>query len=83
MSFFNNHPSIQLIKDKYQQSFDFKFEFVSTKQLLKCVNEIDSNRDSGAEIIKMADIIPVYKKQSVNDKTNYRPMSFVPIISKI
>ena len=25
MSAFNNHPSIRLIKDKYQQSFDFKF----------------------------------------------------------
>ena len=30
MSVFNNHPSIRLIKDKYQQSFAFKFDFVFT-----------------------------------------------------
>ena len=41
MSVFNNHPSITLIKDKYQQSFDFKFEFVSTNQLLKYINGIN------------------------------------------
>ena len=29
------------------------------------------------------DIIPVYKKQDVSDKANYRPINLLPIISKI
>ena len=33
--------------------------------------------------LKIANIVPVYKKQSVNDKTNYRPISLLPIISKL
>ena len=47
-----------LIKDKYQQSFDFKFEFVYTNQVLKYINEINCNKSSGGyiptKIIKMA-----------------------------
>ena len=35
MSSFSNHPSIQMIKDKYQNSFNFKFELVSTDQVIK------------------------------------------------
>ena len=52
------HPSIRLIKDKYQQSFDFKFELVSTNEVLKYINEIDCNKSSSGhivtKIIKMA-----------------------------
>ena len=40
------HPSIRLIKDKYQQSFDFKFELVSTNEVLKYIKEIDCNKSS-------------------------------------
>ena len=42
MSSFSNHPSIQMIKDKYQISFNFKFELVSTDQVIKFVDEISS-----------------------------------------
>ena len=58
MSVFNNKPSISLIKEKNQRSYDFRFEFVSTNQVLKCINEIDCSKSSGgdipAKIIKMA-----------------------------
>ena len=50
ISVFINHPSIRLIKNKYQQSFDFKFEFVFTNQVLKHINEIDCNKSSGGDI---------------------------------
>ena len=31
----------------------------------------------------MADIVPVFKKEDQNDKTNCRPISLLPLISKI
>ena len=33
--------------------------------------------------LKIADIVPVFKKEDQNDKTNYRPISLLPLISKI
>ena len=33
--------------------------------------------------LKFADIVPGYKKQDVKDKSNYRLISFLPIISKL
>ena len=34
-------------------------------------------------ILKLADIIPVYKKDSRYEKSNYRPISVLPNLSKI
>ena len=33
--------------------------------------------------LKIADIVPVFKKDDQNDKTNCRPISILPLISKI
>ena len=33
--------------------------------------------------LEIADIVPVFKKEDQNDKTNYRPISLLPLISKI
>ena len=33
--------------------------------------------------LKLADIVPCYKKGSLNDKVNYRPISLLPVVSKI
>ena len=33
--------------------------------------------------LKLADIIPVFKKGSSTDKVNYRPISLLPVVSKI
>ena len=41
----NNHPGIRLIKDKYQQSFDFKIRVCIHKS-----SEIDRNTISGGDI---------------------------------
>ena len=59
MSSFSNHPSIQMIKDKYQNSFNFKFELVSTDQVIKFIDEIDCNKSSSGDIA--ANIIKIAK----------------------
>ena len=38
---FNNYPSIKMSKEKYKCLFHFSFEFVSTEQSLKYINQID------------------------------------------
>ena len=44
MSSFSNHPSIQMIKDKYQYFFNFKFELVSIDQVIKFIDQIDCKK---------------------------------------
>ena len=34
-------------------------------------------------ILKLADITPLFKKKDPLDKTNYRPASVLPIVSKL
>ena len=50
MSSFNNHPSIQMIKDKYQNFFNFKFEPASTAQVIKFNDEIYCSKSSSGDI---------------------------------
>ena len=50
MSSFSNHPSVQMIKDKYQNVFNFKFELVSTDQIIKFIDKIDFNQSSSGDI---------------------------------
>ena len=50
ISSFSNHPSIQIIKNKYQNSFNFKFELVSTDQVIKFIDEINCNKSSSGDI---------------------------------
>ena len=33
--------------------------------------------------LKMADVIPIFKKDSPFDKANYRPVSLLPSLSKV
>ena len=33
--------------------------------------------------LKLAEIIPAYKKNAATDKSNYRPISLLPIVSKV
>ena len=58
ISSFSNHPSIQMIKNKYQNFFNIKFEPVSTYQVIKFNDEIkcnkSSSRDMPAKIIKIS-----------------------------
>ena len=103
-----------MIKDKYQNFFSFKFETLSTDQIIRLIDEIDCNKSSSEDIpakiikiveeeiaepitncinsfistdtfpdvLKIADIAPVFKKNDQNDKTIYRTISLLPLISK-
>ena len=44
---------------------------------------ISSSISSFLDELKITDIMSVYKKQDVSDKTNYQPISLLPIISQI
>ena len=48
----------------------------------KCINKCISIKSFPDEL-KVADVIPVFKKEHPNNKANYRPISLLPIISKI
>ena len=52
------------------------------KKLLICINKYISIKSFQYEL-KVADVIPVFKKEDPNNKVNYRPISLLPIISKI
>ena len=51
IKYFNNHPIITTIKDKFRSSFNCKFEFVSTDiTVLRYIKEIDSKKCPSREI---------------------------------
>ena len=115
MSSFSKHPSIQMIKDRYQNSFNFKFELVSNDQVIIFIDEINCDKSSRGYIptkiikivkeeiaepktncinssistgtfldeLKIADIVSVFKKEDQNDKTNYKSITHLPLISKL
>ena len=53
---------------KYQNSFNFEFELVSTDQVIKFIDEIDANKISSREII--AKIIKIAKEEIAEPITN-------------
>ena len=56
-------------------------KFTFSKVLSEIFNfYIDNNTFPNG--LKKADIIPVYKKDDPFDKTNYRPISILPVLSK-
>ena len=50
--------------------------------IANCINKCISIKSFSDEL-KVADVIPVFKKEDPNNKANYRPISLLPIISKI
>ena len=47
-----------------------------------CINSSISTGNFPDEL-KIAGIVPVFKKEDQNDKTNYRPINLLPLISKL
>ena len=62
ISSFSNHRNMEMIKDKYQNSFSFKFVLVSTDQVIKFVDESDCKKSSSGDI--PANIIKITKDYS-------------------
>ena len=57
-----------MIKDEYQNSFNFKSELVSTDQVIKFIDEIDCSESSRGDI--PAKIIKITKEEIAEPITN-------------
>ena len=50
--------------------------------LTNCINEAIRN-NKFPDSLKLSDITPVFKKLDPSDKANYRPVSVLPLLSKV
>ena len=50
--------------------------------LTECINEVLRN-SKYPESLKLSDIVPVYKKKYPTDKSNFRPISILALLSKL
>ena len=50
--------------------------------ITNCVNKCISTK-SLPDALKVADVIPVFRKEDPNNKANYQPIRLLPIISKV
>ena len=51
--------------------------------LADCINDAIVGEDIFPDSLKFGDITPVHKKDETTNKENYRPISVLPLISKI
>ena len=51
-------------------------------ELTKCINEA-FNENKFPDTLKLSDIVPVFKKLDPTDKTNFRSVSVLPLLSKV
>ena len=51
-------------------------------ELTKCINEA-FNENKFPDTLKLSDIMPVFKKLDPTDKTSFRPVSVLPLLSKV
>ena len=53
-----------------------------SEPITNCINDSIIS-DIFPRELKLADIVPTFKKEDQNDKANYRPISLLPLISKL
>ena len=53
------------------------------KMLTDCINDAIVGEDIFSDSLKFAGITPVHKKDETTNRENYRPVSALPLISKI
>ena len=114
---FENHPSVQAIKQNISVNKDFHFSITEVSDILKetialndkkndtfgniptnllkevsdicaqALNDIWNNEIVTQKCfpnnLKLADVTPVFKKEDASLLTNYRPVSVLPVASKI
>ena len=114
---FENHPSVQAIKQNISVNKDFHFSITEVTDILKETTALnDKKNDTFGNIptnllkevsdicaqalndiwnneiitqkcfpnnLKLADVTPVFKKEDASLLTNYRPVSVLPVASKI
>ena len=114
---FENHPSVQAIKENISVNQDFCFSNTDVSNILKqttalnnkkngtfgniptkllkevsdicspALNDIWNNeiitQKSFPNNLKLADVTPVFKKEDTSLLENYRPVSVLPVVSKI
>ena len=51
-------------------------------ELIKCINKAFTE-NKFPDTLKISDRVPVFKKLDLTDKTNFRPVSLLPILSKV
>ena len=75
---FQKHPRIIKIKEMHASSISFAFKFISLEDMNNSIaSSLFPNK------LKLRDVSHIYKKGGRNDKTNYRPVSILPVISKV
>ena len=52
------------------------------KDLANCISEC-IKQNKFPNVLQIADITPIFKKEDSLDKTNYRPISILPTVEKI
>ena len=85
---YKDHPSIPVIKRFSQRISSFYFSTVDKNTVLKEIKKLNSNKEAiespkFPDFFKFANITPAFKQGSRNQKDNYRPISILPLISKI
>ena len=51
-------------------------------QITNCINESLTN-NKFPETLKLSEITPAFRKLEPSDKANYRPVSILPLVSKV
>ena len=91
---FSNHPSILKIKKVVKNVPSYKVfageipikilkeSRFCFPELTNCINESLTN-NKFPDTLKLSDITPVFKKLDPSDKSNYRLVSILPLVSKV
>ena len=73
----SNKATAGEIPVKILKESGFTFEYLTS-----CVNEAILSGKS-PDFLKLSNIVPVHKKKDSSDKCNYRPVSILPLLSKV
>ena len=65
----------------YQLRFFKKYSSICSEPLYNIINDGFRNAAFDKDL-KYADIIPVHKKDDTTEKSNYRPISLLPVVAK-